>query len=140
MIECKTGAKKDGTLTAMQARVIFDTGAYAGSALGIACLLVGGWYRFPNLDIRGYEVVTNKPGVGAYRAPGAPHASFAIESQMDDLADKLGMDPLDLRLQNAIVEGDLWPDGNPWPRSASWSAWRTEEAPALAEPAQPAGE
>ncbi len=116
VIECKTGAKKDGTLTAMQARVVFDTGAYSGSALGIACLLIGGWYRFPHLDIRGYEVVTNKPGVGAYRAPGAPHASFAIESQMDDLADKLGMDPLDFRLKNAIVEGDLWPDGNPWPR------------------------
>ncbi len=116
VIECKTGAKKDGTLTAMQARVIFDTGAYSGSALGIACLLIGGYYRFPHLDIRGYEVVTNKPGVGAYRAPGAPHASFAIESQMDDLAEKLGMDPLDLRLQNAIVEGDLWPDGNPWPK------------------------
>lgn len=116
VIECKTGAKKDGTLTALQARVIFDTGAYSGSALGIACLLLGGCYRFPHLDIRGYEVVTNKPGVGAYRAPGAPHASFAIESQMDDIADKLGMDPLDLRLHNAIVEGDLWPDGNPWPK------------------------
>ena len=115
-IECKTGAKRDGTLTAMQARVVFDTGAYSGSALGIACLLIGGYYRFPNLDIRGYEVVTNKPGVGAYRAPGAPHASFAIESQMDDLAAQLGMDPLELRLKNAIVEGDLWPDGNPWPK------------------------
>ncbi len=116
VIECKTGAKQDGTLTAMQARVVFDTGAYSGSALGIACLLLGGVYRFPNLDIRGYEVVTNKPGVGAYRAPGAPHASFAIESQMDDLADKLGMDALDFRLKNAIVEGDLWPDGNAWPK------------------------
>jgi CO/xanthine dehydrogenase Mo-binding subunit len=115
-IECKTGAKKDGTLTALQARLVFDTGAYSGSALGIAALLLGGWYRFPNLDIRGYEVVTNKPGVGAYRAPGAPHASFAIESQIDDLAEKLGMDPLELRMKNAIVEGDLWPDGNPWPR------------------------
>jgi len=116
VIECKTGAKNDGTLTAMQARVVFDTGAYAGSALGIACLLIGGYYRFPHLDIRGYEVVTNKPGVGAYRAPGAPHASFAIESQMDDIADKLGIDPIDLRLKNAVVEGDLWPDGNPWPK------------------------
>ena len=116
VIECKTGAKSDGTLTAMQARVVFDTGAYAGSALGIACLLIGGYYRFPHLDIRGYEVVTNKPGVGAYRAPGAPHASFAIESQMDDIADKLGIDPIDLRLKNAVVEGDLWPDGNPWPK------------------------
>src|SRR5205823_3222436 len=66
--------------------------------------------------IRGYEVMTNKVGVGAYRAPGAPQASFAIESQMDELADKLGMDPLDFRIRNAITEGDLWPDGQPWPR------------------------
>lgn len=116
VFEVKTGAKKDGTLTALEARVIFDTGAYAGSPLAIGCLLLGGYYRFPNMDIRGYEVMTNKVGVGSYRAPGAPHASFAIESQMDELADRLGLDPLDFRLQNAIVEGDLWPDGNPWPR------------------------
>ena len=60
--------------------------------------------------------MTNKPGVGAYRAPGAPHASFAIESPVDELVEKLGIDPLEVRLQNAIVEGDKWPDGNPWPR------------------------
>lgn len=115
VFEVKLGAKKDGTLTALQGRVIFDTGAYAGSALSIGCLLLGGYYRFPNLDIRGYEVMTNKVGVGAYRAPGAPQASFALESAMDDLAERLGLDPLDFRIQNAIVEGDLWPDGNPWP-------------------------
>jgi CO/xanthine dehydrogenase Mo-binding subunit len=115
VFEVKVGAKNDGTLTALQSRVIFDTGAFAGSALGIGCLLLGGYYRWPNLDIRGYEVMTNKVGVGAYRAPGAPQASFALESVIDDLAEKLGVDPLDLRLKNCIVEGDLWPDGNPWP-------------------------
>lgn len=116
VIEVKLGGKKDGTLTALEARVIFDTGAYSGSALGIGCLLLGGYYKFENLDIKGYEVLTNKPGVGAYRAPGAPQASFAIESAMDELAAALGVDPLDLRIQNAVQEGDLWPDGNPWPR------------------------
>lgn len=116
IFEVKTGAKRDGTLTALQARVIFDTGAYAGSPLSIACLLLGGYYRFPHLDIRGYEVMTNKVGVGAYRAPGAPQASYAIESQMDELAEQLGRDPLEFRIQNAIVEGDLWPDNKPWPR------------------------
>jgi CO/xanthine dehydrogenase Mo-binding subunit len=113
--EVKLGGKKDGTLTALQARVIFDTGAYSGSALSIGCLLLGGYYRIPNFDIRGYEVMTHKAGVGAYRAPGAPQASFAFESALDDLVEQLGLDPLDVRLQNAIVEGDLWPDGNPWP-------------------------
>jgi len=115
IFEVKAGAKQDGSLTALTSRVIFDTGAYSGSALAIGCLLVGGYYRFPNLDIRGYEVMTNKPGVGAYRAPGAPQASFAIESTMDELAAKLNADPLDFRIQNAIDEGDLWPDGQPWP-------------------------
>jgi len=79
VFEVKLAGKKDGTMTALQARVIFDTGAYSGSALGIGCILLGGYYKFPNLDIKGYEVMTNKPGVGAYRAPGAPQASFAIE-------------------------------------------------------------
>ncbi len=116
IFEVKLGGKKDGTLTALEARVIFDTGSYSGSALSIGCLLLGGYYNFKNLDIHGYEVMTNKPGVGAYRAPGAPQASFAIESAMDELAAALGADPLDLRRQNAVQEGDLWPDGNPWPR------------------------
>lgn len=116
VMEVKLGGKKDGTLTALEARVIFDTGAYSGSALGIGCMLLGGCYRFESVDIKGYEVMTNKPGVGAYRAPGAPQASFAIESAMDELAAGLGVDPLDLRIQNAVVEGDLWLDGNPWPR------------------------
>jgi CO/xanthine dehydrogenase Mo-binding subunit len=115
VFEVKLGAKRDGTLTALQARVVFDTGAYSGSALSIGCLLLGGYYRFGSFDIRGYEVMTNKPGVGAYRAPGAPQASFALESVLDDVAAKIGMDPMELRLKNCIVEGDLWPDGNPWP-------------------------
>lgn len=116
VFEIKLGGKKDGTLTALQARVIFDTGSYSGSALGIGCLLVGGYYKFQTLDIKGYEVMTNKPGVGAYRAPGAPQASYAIESAMDELSAQLGLDPLDFRIQNAVEEGDLWPDGNPWPK------------------------
>lgn len=116
VIEVKLGGKKDGTLTALEGRVIFDTGSYSGSALGIGCLLLGGYYKFENLDIKGYEVMTNKPGVGAYRAPGAPQASFAIESAMDELAAALELDPLELRIQNAVQEGDLWPDGNPWPK------------------------
>src|SRR4051812_548379 len=116
VMEVKLGGKKDGTLTALESRVIFDTGAYSGSALGIGCMLLGGYYRFQNIDIKGFEVMTNKPGVGAYRAPGAPQASFAIESAMDELAEQLGLDPLDLRIQNAVEEGDLWLDNNPWPR------------------------
>jgi CO/xanthine dehydrogenase Mo-binding subunit len=110
---------KDGRLTALQARVIFDAGAYAGAPVGIACLMLGGSYRLPHMDIRGYEVLTHKPGNGAYRAPGAVQAAFALESQMDDMARALGMDALDFRLLNASGEGDLMANGNKWPRIGS---------------------
>ncbi|HEU5432133.1 MAG TPA: molybdopterin cofactor-binding domain-containing protein, partial [Thermomicrobiales bacterium] len=112
----KLGAKADGTLTALQARVEYDTGSSAGSPLQIACMLLGGYYRFPHLDIRGFEALTNRPGSGAYRAPGAQQATFAIESAMDELARKLNLDPLDMRLANCVVEGDERPNGGSWPR------------------------
>lgn len=136
IVEVKTGARRDGRLTALQARVIFDAGAFPGAPLSIACLLLGGWYRVPHLDIRGWEVLTHKPGSGAYRAPGAVQAAFAIESQMDALARRLGMDPLELRRLNAVGEGDPLPNGKPWPRvglaacletlAAARRRWRSE--------------
>jgi CO/xanthine dehydrogenase Mo-binding subunit len=116
VFEMKTGITRDGRLAALQARVIFDAGAYSGAPVGIACLLLGGNYRVPHLDIRGYEVRTHKPGPGAYRAPGAVQAAFAMESQMDEMARRIAMDPLELRLRNAVVEGDLMTNDRPWPR------------------------
>ena len=114
--ELTLGAKRDGTLTALRARVVFDAGAWAGAPLSIACLLLSGYYRFPNFDVHGMEVRTNKPGSGAYRAPGAPQATFAIESAMSEMAERLGLDPIAFRLQNAVREGDPTPTGRPWPR------------------------
>ncbi len=116
IFELKTGVRRDGTLTALAGRVIFDAGAYAGAPVSIACLLLGGYYRLPHMDLRGYEVLTHKPGNGAYRAPGAVQATFALESQMDEMARALGIDPLDFRLRNASREGDPMPNGRPWPR------------------------
>jgi CO/xanthine dehydrogenase Mo-binding subunit len=116
VLELKTGVKRDGTLTAIQARVIFDAGAFAGAPVGIALLMLGGCYRSPHLELRGFEVLTHKPGNGAYRAPGAVQAAFAMESQMDEMARALKMDPLDFRLANAAREGDPLPTGAKWPR------------------------
>ncbi len=116
VIELKTGARKDGTITAIKARVVFDSGAYPGAPVNIALLLLGGYYRCENLDLEGYEVLTNKPGVGAYRAPGAPQATFAIEQQIDELARALGWDPIEFRLRNASETGDPQPNGVPWPQ------------------------
>src|SRR5689334_9944099 len=114
--ELALGAKRGGTLTALRARVIFDAGAWAGAPLSIACVLLSSYYRLPNLDVHGVEVRTHKPGNGAYRAPGAPQATFAIESAMSEMAERLGIDPLTFRLQNAVNEGDPTGTGRPWPR------------------------
>jgi CO/xanthine dehydrogenase Mo-binding subunit len=115
-IQLKVGAKRDGTLTALQSEMVFDAGATGGSPLQIAAILMGGYYRFPNLEIRGYEVALNRTGAGAYRAPGAQQGTYAIESVIDELARRLERDPLDFRLQNCVVEGDLRPNGNAWPK------------------------
>ncbi|HZU13997.1 MAG TPA: xanthine dehydrogenase family protein molybdopterin-binding subunit [Chloroflexota bacterium] len=115
----KTGARKDGTLTALQATIIVDTGSFPGGTAGIVALLLGGTYRFPHMRIDAYEILTNKPGCGAYRAPGAPQACFAIEGQIEELARTFGLDPFEMRLKNAVVEGDSMPGEETWPRIGS---------------------
>jgi len=115
IFELRAGACRDGTLTALRTRVIFDSGAYPGAPVTIALLLLGGTYRWEHLDLLGYEVLTNKPGTGAYRAPGVPQATFALEQLIDELARAIGQDPLELRLRNAARTGDLQPNGVPWP-------------------------
>ena len=110
-IKMRLGARRDGSLVAAETRLDFESGAFRGSPVGAACMTVFGPYRIPNFMIEGYDIVLNKPRVAAYRAPGAPNAAFAMESLMDDLARELGRDPIDLRLQNAVVEGDRAPYG-----------------------------
>jgi len=113
----KIGARKDGTLTAIAARMIVDRGSNAGWGVeGITSLLVAGPYRWEAHEIRGYGVQTNRFTFGAYRGPGAPTAAFALETLMDELAVELELDPLELRLQNAVVEDDVSVSGNPFPR------------------------
>ncbi len=105
----KTGVKTDGTIVAREARIILDTGAYAGSGPEIAsvCVLeLAGPYRIPHVKIDAYAVHTNKTNFGAYRGPGGPQSVFALESHMDILADKLSLDPLEFRLRNIVEEGD----------------------------------
>jgi len=112
----KTGVKKDGTLTAIEGKLIFDSGSAPAAPTGIGALLMGGYYRVPHFHVEAFEVLTNKPAVGAYRAPGATQANFAMESQMDIMGRALGLDPVAFRLHNAAAEGDPMPDGKPWNR------------------------
>ena len=101
----KIGAKKDGTIVAAQQVLKFQAGAYAGSPIGPGCMCGFALYDIEHIDVVGYDVVSNRPKVAAYRAPGAPITSFAVESALDEIADKLGMDPLTLREKNAARNG-----------------------------------
>lgn len=107
----KIGAKQDGTITALQADIALDSGAFPGAPLHGAIDCLSRHYRIPNLCVKGCAVLTNKPMVRAYRGPGGPQAVFGTESLMNDLAHTLAMDPLALRLKNAVSDGDASSSG-----------------------------
>ena len=114
IVELKTGVTTDGRLLAREGRLWFDTGAFAGSGPGVASvatLMLAGPYRIPHLLLEGYAVYTNKTNFGSFRAPSGPQANFAVESQMDIIADALHLDPLDFRLRNIVREGEEGPTG-----------------------------
>jgi len=114
IVELKTGVTRDGRILAREGRLWFDTGAFAGSGPGVASvatLMLAGPYRIPNLLLEGYAVYTHKTNFGSFRAPSGPQANFAVESQMDIIADALGLDPLELRLRNIVREGEEGPTG-----------------------------
>jgi len=116
VMNVKLGAKRDGTLTAIQARILLDSGAYPNMLAGFSGFHFAGIYRCPHIDIRCYVVTTNKPGTGAYRAPAGPQAYFALESTVQDLCQQLEIDPLRFRQLNAIKEGDPNLMRGRWPR------------------------
>ena len=101
----KIGAKQDGTITAGELTMEYEAGAFPGSPVQLGCMTGFGPYDIDNVKTIGFDVVVNRPKVAAYRAPGAPIASFAVESALDELAKKLNMDPLALREKNAATEG-----------------------------------
>lgn len=116
VVRMKLGADKAGNLVAGTVDIRFAAGAFPGSSISAASTCVFASYRFPTARIDAYDVVTNLTKTAAYRAPGSPQATFATESLMDELAHKLGVDPVALRLQNASKEGDRRPDGIVFPR------------------------
>jgi CO/xanthine dehydrogenase Mo-binding subunit len=101
----KIGVKKDGTITAADGVFKFQAGAFPGSPVMNACLCAFAPYNIPNARTVGYDVVSNRPRAAAYRAPGSPISAFAVESVLDILAKKIGMDPLELRRKNAARPG-----------------------------------
>ena len=112
----EASASADGRLLAVRGRVLLDRGSndeFGLEALG--AMLTAGPYRWAARELASYGVLTNRVGFGAYRAPAAAPAAFAIETLVDELAASLGVDPIELRLRNVFVEGDPGPDGKPFP-------------------------
>jgi CO/xanthine dehydrogenase Mo-binding subunit len=104
-MKIKVGATKDGKITAGQAELIYQAGAFPGSPVQPGAMCAFAPYDLENVNVVGWDVVTNRPKVAAYRAPGAPISEYAVECVIDELAKKLGIDPIDLRLANAAKEG-----------------------------------
>ena len=104
-VRVKIGAKKDGRIVAAEAELKYQAGAFAGSPVQPGAMCAYAPYDIENVRVVGYDVVTNRPKVAAYRAPGGPISEFAVESVIDEIADKLGMDAIELRLKNAAKQG-----------------------------------
>ena len=104
-IRVKIGANKEGMITAADVTMMYEAGGFPGSPIVQACQCVLTPYEVANGRIEGYDVVVNKPKAAAYRAPGVPAAAFATESVIDEICEKLGMDPLEFRVKNGTKEG-----------------------------------
>jgi xanthine dehydrogenase molybdenum-binding subunit len=115
-IRVKLGATRDGKFVAAEAHLIYEAGAFPGSPVSPACQCMMAPYVIPNTWIEGFDVLVNKPKAAAYRAPGVPAAAFAMETAIDELCEKLDMDPLAFRLKNSAKEGDRSPTGPVWPK------------------------
>ena len=112
----KIGVKRDGTITAAEVNLAYAAGAFPGSPVGAGAMCALAPYDIANQRVDGFDVVTNTPKTQAYRAPGAPASEYAVEATLDEIAEQLEIDPMDLRLKNAAKEGGTNSMGQPWPR------------------------
>jgi CO/xanthine dehydrogenase Mo-binding subunit len=122
IIRCRWGARKDGQITAVEAEVIADGGAYASTSvevIKVATLYASGCYEVPNISVDGYAVYTNNIPCGAFRGFGAPQAQFASEVMVTRLAQALGIDPVEMRRRNIYREGSIEPTQQPLPSGVS---------------------
>ena len=115
-IRVKMGADKEGRLTAAEAYLAYEAGAFPGSPVESGANGIFNAYRLDHVRVDGYDVLVNKPKTAAYRAPGGSNAAFAGETVVDELCEKLGMDPIEFRLRNAVKQGDRKVNGPMYPR------------------------
>lgn len=140
-IRMKTGLRKDGTIVARQSICHFNTGAYAD--IGPRLIKNGGYgtggpHHIPNVSVDSYAVYTNMPPAGAFRGYGINQAAWAYETQMDMIAERIGMDPLELRMRNLLNDGETVMTGEPMEdahfrellsQAAEWIGWKPGESP-----------
>ena len=115
-VRVKIGVNKEGRITAAEGYLAYEAGAYPGSPVGAGAMCIYSCYNIENALVDGYDVVINKPKTSAYRAPGATNAAFAVETIIDEICEKIGMDPLEFRILNSAKEGDTRVDGPVLPR------------------------
>ncbi len=115
-LRIKLGVKSDGDLVAGDAYLIYTNGAYAGPGGLLGAMTVFESYKIPNFEIEALDVVINTARSAAYRAPAAPLTAYAMETMLDEIAEELGIDPIDFRIQNAVTEGDPSTMGFPFAR------------------------
>ena len=114
IIRLKTGVKRDGTLMAIEAETILESGSFSGAVLTMGAVFIASVYQWPSFDVKGFEVLTHKASIAAYRAPTAPQTFFAVDSHMEQIALELGLDPVEFRLRHLMKEGDPMATGQPW--------------------------
>ena len=107
----KMGANSAGKITAAEIELAFEAGAYPGSPVMQGATCAFACYELENGTVEGYDVLVNKPKTAAYRAPGSPQAAFGVEQVVDELCQKLGVDPVEFRLNNAVTEGSRKVEG-----------------------------
>jgi CO/xanthine dehydrogenase Mo-binding subunit len=120
IIRLKTGAKRDGTLMALEAETVLESGAFSGTVLAVSSVFLGSLYKWPAFDVKGSEVLTHKPSVAAYRAPVAPQTIFAIDSQMEQMAGALGLESTAFRARHLSRPGDPMVNNQPWASNGAY--------------------
>lgn len=110
----KIGATQDGKIMALDADIVVDSGIYPAGMGGFIGMMIGSPYTIPNMRIRAKDVLTFKPSTGAYRAPGAPQATFVRETILESIAKEIGMDSVEFRLKNAVSQDDLMVYDRKW--------------------------
>ncbi|HEY1234586.1 MAG TPA: xanthine dehydrogenase family protein molybdopterin-binding subunit [Candidatus Binatia bacterium] len=148
VVKIKTGAKRDGTIVARKVEVFYEIGAYALNGpvnAKTGCYVSSGPYNIPNRHLSTYAVYTNLPPTGPFRGVGVSHVCWAYESEMDDIARRLGIDPLELRLRHLVKEGDVFVTGEKLvsvgindclERTAAVIGWRGKEEQAAPRPSE----